>query len=265
MYFQSEDTSFENQLNLNDQNFKIAFSFEKLLEKKLVNDPRYVRWIFRYDEFRQNEWYERILPYHECTDEDYAQFHPMNFGSEDEFRNIRDNPDRGFFCLDWDDEDPFQIFGNSEFSSNYKVLEAILAPCNYLHKEIDPKGVYSIGEECNTDPEEQFKYLSSSLEMRILYNRERFDPVEYGGDKIIRESALSTQQFNPRDPSYMFHNIQIQETEDETDFIQFGQTDQIDYLQLNLGQFSPSSWRDNLIENPDGQYKFGSIHLQVDL
>ena len=57
----------------------------------------------------------------------------------------------------------------------------------------------------------------------------------------------------------------MQETEDETDFIQFGQTDQLEYLQLNPGQFSPSSWRDNLVEIPDGQYKFGSIHLQVDL
>ena len=34
---------------------------------------------------------------------------------------------------------------------------------------------------------------------------------------------------------------------------------------MNTGIFSPSSWRDNLIDLPKGQYKFGSIHLQVDL
>ena len=72
MYFENYDTSLENPMNLNERNFKIAFSFEKLLAKKLINDPKYVRWIFRYSEFRDNEWYERICPHHVCTKEDLA-------------------------------------------------------------------------------------------------------------------------------------------------------------------------------------------------
>ena len=37
------------------------------------------------------------------------------------------------------------------------------------------------------------------------------------------------------------------------------------YQTLEFTQQLPSSWRDNLDENPDGQYKFGSVHVQVDL
>ena len=170
MYYEREDTAFENQLNLHERNFRIAFSFEKLIDKVLVNDPSYVRWIFRYSEFKDNFWFERIVPYHECTDEDYALFYPIDSGSEQELRHIREDPARGFFCLDWDENDPFSIFGNIDHSSHYTIIEAILSPCNYLHKEVDPNGVYSIDEECIIDPEEQFTYLSSALEMRILYN-----------------------------------------------------------------------------------------------
>ena len=61
--------------------------------------------------------------------------------------------------------------------------------------------------------------------MRVLYNAESFDPKEYGEDKITKTSAMSIMQFDPRVPSYVFLKFMMQELEDETDLIQFGQTD----------------------------------------
>ena len=58
--------------------------------------------------------------------------------------------------------------------------------------------------------------------MRILYNGERFDPTKYGEDRIIKESSMTTMQFNPRTPSYVNLKLMIQEIEDEIDLIQFG-------------------------------------------
>ena len=100
--------------------------------------------------------------------------------------------------------------------------------------------------------------------MRILYNKERFDPTKYGDDRIIKESGMSKMQFDPRSPSFLMLNFMLQELEDETDYIQFGQIDEIKYHQINLDQQLPSSWTDDLIKNPDGKYKFASLHLQVD-
>ena len=75
---------------------------------------------------------------------------------------VKESPDRDFLCLDWDDEDPFLIYGEHEHSSQLQELEVIMAPCNYLHKEIDEKG-FSVAEECEYDPEKQFEYLTSSI------------------------------------------------------------------------------------------------------
>ena len=61
--------------------------------------------------------------------------------------------------------------------------------------------------------------------MRVLYNYERFDPKKYGNEKIVKESGMNIMQFNPRSPSYIFLRFMMQELEDETDLIQFGQTD----------------------------------------
>ena len=87
-----------------------------------------------------------------------------------------------------------------------------------MHKEIDKKGL-TVSDECEYDPEKQFKYLGPSLQMRVLYNRERFDPTEYGDDKFVKESQISSMQFNPRSPSFVFLNLMMQEIEDETDLI----------------------------------------------
>ena len=56
--------------------------------------------------------------------------------------------------MDYDDANPLQIYGNNDNSSNYQTLDAILTPCNYLHKEIDPDGVYTVSDECISSPEE---------------------------------------------------------------------------------------------------------------
>ena len=100
--------------------------------------------------------------------------------------------------------------------------------------------------------------------MRVLYNKESFDPTKYGPDRVIKESTITQMQFNPKVPEYIYLNLQVQDIEDETDFIQFGQVDQTEITSLLLEEPKPSSWVDNLIENPNGKWKFGSFHLQID-
>ena len=102
-YYDYHDTSPENRLNLNERNFKIAFSFEDYLTRKLKNDPRYVRWILRILRFEGNQYYEKLLPFHECTDEEYDSFYPISSHHKSEVKNIRDDPERGLLCIDWDD------------------------------------------------------------------------------------------------------------------------------------------------------------------
>ena len=73
--FDIED-AFDNSdiLNLNEQNFRIAFAVEGFRTKDLKVDPKYVKWIIRTYGKKDGKEYENILPYHNCTDEDYAEF-----------------------------------------------------------------------------------------------------------------------------------------------------------------------------------------------
>ena len=119
MYETAQETSLENKLNLNDRNFRIAFSFEHFGTGKLVNDPRYVRWIFRISGTKDNKWFHHILPYHKCTEEDYAEFYPIRSGQESQLKDIQEDADRDFFCFDWDDENPLYIFGDTENNSDH--------------------------------------------------------------------------------------------------------------------------------------------------
>ena len=73
-----EDVHFENEVyNLNEADFRIAFAMEGFAERDLKIDSRYVKYIVRMYGKKNNVPYEHILPYHECTDEDYDQFYPI--------------------------------------------------------------------------------------------------------------------------------------------------------------------------------------------
>ena len=47
---------------------------------------------------------------------------------------MKEDPERGFFCLDYSDD--LKIFGN-ENTSDYQRIEIILMPCNSKKTDID--------------------------------------------------------------------------------------------------------------------------------
>ena len=81
-YYFEDGMSNGNVLNLNERGFRMAVSVESFLGKKQKNDPKYVKYIFRLAGKKNGISYQKILPYHTCTDEDYDQFYPVQFTSE---------------------------------------------------------------------------------------------------------------------------------------------------------------------------------------
>ena len=56
----------------------IAFSVEDYYKpRNLKNDLEFVRWHFRLQGQKDGQRYEKILPHHLCTEEDYAEFDPI--------------------------------------------------------------------------------------------------------------------------------------------------------------------------------------------
>ena len=53
------------------------------------------------------------------------------------------------------------------------MLEFNVMPCNAKHTEIDAEGVFTVSEECITDPQKQIEYLGNNPILQVLSNRER--------------------------------------------------------------------------------------------
>ena len=82
---------------------------------------------------------EYILQYHKCTDEDYAEFYPVQKSSEAFLKAMREDPNRGMLCIDWTDDFPFELVGTLN-DSTYARFQAILVPCNYVHTRDGSEG-----------------------------------------------------------------------------------------------------------------------------
>ena len=73
-----------------------------------------------------------------------------------------------FMCIDWDEDDPYITYGK-ESQPNFRGIEVIATPCNFV-KEYEVDDDSRIPHDCISDPEEQFKYLGSAFYLNILHN-----------------------------------------------------------------------------------------------
>ena len=91
--------------------------------------------------------YEKIIPFHDCTEADWAEFPPPSKSSTDSWNEIKNGTGRGMFCLDYSDD--VLIYGN-EKNEEYQRLEIVLVPCNYQHTQWGYTGD-SIYSGCESD------------------------------------------------------------------------------------------------------------------
>ena len=108
-----QDVEKSEKLNLNEKGFRIAIPIEDYYTpKRLKNDPAFIKWVIRMWGKKDGKPYDRILTPHICNDEDYDQFYPIQEESAGLLKEIRSDPERGFYCLDWDEKDPIEIYGH---------------------------------------------------------------------------------------------------------------------------------------------------------
>ena len=142
---------FNEILNFGEINFRIAWSIEGYHSREMKNDPKYVKYLVRKVGRKNGESFEKIMDYHICTEDDWAEFTPPSKGSADGFEQLKNDPKRGMFCLDDPDEGEEEdtIYGN-ENNDNFQRTEIVLLPCNYVHSYMGYKGD-TIHPECIGD------------------------------------------------------------------------------------------------------------------
>ena len=106
----------------------------------MKNDPRYVKNIVRLWGRKGGVAYEKILPYHVCTEEDYDLFAPPSAESVGMLESMKKDPDRGLYCFDWDKiGEEIDVWSVTE-DDDYQRWEFVLLPCNYIHAEFGDIG-----------------------------------------------------------------------------------------------------------------------------
>ena len=123
---------------------RFAFTVERYASGIKLIDPRYSKLLVRQLIVTDGVPSERVLSVHKCSDADYDLFPEPSKSSEATFKTIRDDPERGFYCLDPDINLPLQ---GTEKDANYQNLEIIMVPCNYVH----PDTTDQITSECIED------------------------------------------------------------------------------------------------------------------
>ena len=105
--------NYEDTLSLNKIDFRLAFSVENYKTRERKDDPRFVKYLVRVYGINEGVEFEEIVPYHRCNDEDWAKFPPAADNSADSIETIKEDPNRGMYCLDWEEAD-FNVFGNEK-------------------------------------------------------------------------------------------------------------------------------------------------------
>ena len=131
--------------------FRFAFAIEGYFDNESKMDPRYVKYIVRARGVRDGVEYEKQLPYHKCTEEEWNAFPPISKASASVYEGVRNDPKRGMQCLDWQDNEDYTIYGR-EIDKDHQRIEVIMVPCNYKHAEfLEISGEDTVSEECIAD------------------------------------------------------------------------------------------------------------------
>ena len=141
------------RVNFKEDGIRFAFGIEGFIDHNLKLDSRYVKNLVRFWGKKGGVEYEKLLPYHKCTADDFDEFAPPQPEAVGMLEAITDSEMRGLFCPDWDVLDNEMEIWSIEDDDDYQRIDIVLLPCNYLHFEFGDTGD-TIAPECIADLKE---------------------------------------------------------------------------------------------------------------
>ena len=238
----------------------MAFGVDGYLDGELKDDPRYVKYFVRVVGKSEGKEYDKVLPYHRCTDKDWVKFSPISSKSKESMQVRKTDPKKGLFCIDWTDD---LFVSGEENNLEYQRLEFLMTPCNYIHQ----KWGYtedSVSDECIADAQQQQAYLGP-LDFQLYFNNESFDQQSFGDESIERKSELIHFQFNADTPVWFNYMVQTNMVSDETQLFQLGESEDREFHSYvdNIKSMY-SAWQDfPTEENPYTLYKYASMEINL--
>jgi len=127
----------------------------------------------------------------------------------------------------------------------------------------------SATEKCLLDDPEDRTQLDKKLndtktyvgeaQLILLSNYEEFDPKGFKDDSIKKHSKIMKRQFSMSKPAFSRNMVRVNELDDETSYINYGQEVSRQFINFNMKPNEISSE----INYPE-KYKFFSVHFSLD-
>ena len=127
----------------------------------------------------------------------------------------------------------------------------------------------SVTEKCLLDDPEDRTQLDKKLndtktyvgeaQLILLSNYEEFDPKGFKDDSIKKHSKIMKRQFSMSKPAFSRNMVRVNELDDETSYINYGQEVSRQFINFNMKPNEISSE----INYPE-KYKFFSVHFSLD-
>ena len=76
-----------------------------------------MKWLFRLYTRKDGVASQRELGSHICTDEDFSKFYPIEGYQESILEDIKRDPERGFFCIDEDEDLELELYGRENYEN----------------------------------------------------------------------------------------------------------------------------------------------------
>ena len=248
--------SSDEKVNLHEWGFQFAFAIEGYRDEQLKDDPRFVKGFAKMRGKKQGKKFEKIIPYHKCTESDWENFPPPAQSAQSSLESYLEDPDRNLYCLDQEIlREEVTIWGTERDPSNYQQFQFLFTPCNYINSDDD-----FVSDECIPDLQKQIDYLGQ-MNLVIYYADQSFVEQSYEEETISVRSRFINRQIDNQTPSSIVGELVLNELEDEVSYLQYGQFDAYSFYTLGLSQPRSSSWAIY-----PTRYKFMSfeIHLSLD-
>ena len=106
-------------IDLKEKKIRFAFGIEGFLDKELKNDTRYVKNLVRMWGKKNGVPYDKLIPYHRCTEEDLNEFAPPDPSAEGMLNRMKRGGKSGLYCINWDEVDDDVSIWSIEDDDNY--------------------------------------------------------------------------------------------------------------------------------------------------
>ena len=211
----------------------MAFAVTNFITGEVINDPKYVKWFAQYVIQVDGKFSYKEIPMHVCTDEEFDRFSPPRKSSQGLVDWYRE--EKALMCLDWSG---IELYGEDP-QDNTRTIDIMLLPCN-MRETLLGGTEDRIPADCNWEKDELIKYLGP-LRMLTYKNVGSFQLDEFGHDRVIKESTMTQTQFDEHRPSWINTKMRYNLLADETQFLQFGIEEEVEFTSIEVDAPQPSS------------------------